>query len=398
MFNAKHPSEFVVEEILPDGTVLEVGKAMDLGHPDDQTLERDYFTHFILQKTDWNTMQALGAIADQLHVKPGRFDFAGTKDKNAVTVQRCSAFAIAPARIKPAPIKDVQILGAWKARDKVKLGHLGGNRFTITLTEANCGKAITAAELEEKAASVGFKMKNFFGRQRFGSLRQNTAKVGAKMLAGDYEGAVWEYVAGEGPEPESFAQARRHLREEKDFAAAKAYFPGPLKYEKQLLWHLAEHSSDFIGALRKLPLNLQLMFVHAYQSELFNEYLAKNDGDFLCGSDALGFPDAEQAIVKEVCIDSDEAHWACAHIVGYDTQMSGSESKFMSEKGLSADLFKLKSMPSLSAKGTFRATHVPLKEFVAEDRVLEDGSKAVVVKFSLPSGSYATVALEQLLD
>ncbi|MBI2445171.1 tRNA pseudouridine(13) synthase TruD [Candidatus Micrarchaeota archaeon] len=400
VFTAQSPSEFIVEEILPDGTVLQVDKVQDLGKPEDQALERDYFTHFILQKTDWNTMQALGALAVQMHVKPGRFDFAGTKDKNAVTVQRCSAFAMAPSRILPAEIKDIKILGAWKSKDRIKMGHLGGNRFTITLTEANCGKKVTAESLQKRADAMGFRMKNFFGRQRFGSLRGNTAKVGKMLLAGNFEAAAWEYVAGEGPEPENFAQARAKLREEKDFAAATTYFPGPLKYEKMVLWHLAEHPTDFVGALRRLPPNLQLMLVHAYQSQLFNEYIGKSAGDFSCSADALGFPEAEKAVANGAGAPdaSGSVRWPCAHIIGYDTALSENEAKFLEAKGLKPEFFKIKSMPNLSVKGTFRATEVPLKDFSAEDNVLQDGMKAAVVRFSLPSGSYATVALDQLLD
>ncbi len=415
MFSAQNPSEFIVEEILPDGTVLEVGKSygpgkdVELGKPEDQALERDYFTHFVLQKTDWNTMQALDALAFQMHVKPGRFNFAGTKDKRAVTVQRCSAFAMTPERILPAKIKDLVILGAWKATDKVKLGHLAGNRFTITLTEANCGQQVTAAKLKERAETLDFRIKNFFGRQRFGSLRGNTAKVGEKMLAGDFEAAVWEYVAGEGPEPENFAQARAQLRQEKDFAAAVGYFPGPLKYEKTLLRHLTDHPSDFVGALRKLPSNLQLMLVHAYQSQLFNEYIEANPGDFSASADELGFPDVEKAALaaewKDICVAQAAPKtgelpqsWPCAHIIGYDTALTESESKFLEAKNVKTELFKVKSMPNLSVKGTLRPTQVPLKDFAAEDKTLEDGSQAAVVRFSLPSGSYATVALDQLLS
>ncbi len=413
-FTASNPSEFIVEEILPDGTVLELGKTygpgkdVELGKPEDQALERDYFTHFVLQKTDWNTMQALDALAWQMHVKPGRFNFAGTKDKRAVTVQRCSAFAMAPSRILPAKIKDLVILGAWKAKDKVKLGHLAGNRFTITLTEANCGQHVTAAELNARADALGFKIKNYFGRQRFGSLRQNTAKVGEKMLAGDFEAAVWEYVAGEGPEPEDFAAARTKLRQEKDFGAAVGYYPGPLKYEKSLLRHLAEHPTDFVGALRKLPPNLQLMLVHAYQSQLFNEYVQANEGDFSAPADELGFPDVEKAVLaaewKDICVaqaapESGELpqSWPAAHIIGYDTALTESEAKFLESKNVKTELFKVKSMPNLSVKGTLRPTQVPLKGFSAEDTTREDGTQAARVRFSLPSGSYATVALDQLL-
>ncbi|MBI4361387.1 tRNA pseudouridine(13) synthase TruD [Candidatus Micrarchaeota archaeon] len=386
MFRAQNPSEFIVEEILSDGTVLEIDKPIDLGKPEDQGLERDYFTHFVLQKTDWNTMQALGSLAHRLNVKPGRLNFAGTKDKKAVTVQRCSAFAVEPQRILSANVKDVVVLGAWKAKEKMRLGDLGGNRFTITLTKENTGATVDAERVQENVEASKYTMKNLFGAQRFGSLRQNTATVGKHVVAGNLESAAWEYLAGEGPEPENFASVRKKLREEKDFAAAQTYFPHPLRYEKQMLAHLAVTSTDFGGSLRRLPRNLQLMFVHAFQAELFNEYVAENEGDYSCPSNPLGFPDVQKAV------PGSELEWPCAHVIGYDVELSESEGAFLEEKGVDASAFKLKSMPELSAKGVLRPTRVPLKDFqiVSEE--------PLVVRFSLPSGSYATTALDVLLQ
>ena len=77
--------EFVVEEITADGVVLERDKPAGYGSKEDAALERDYFSRFILQKRNWNTMQAIAEIARRLHAHPKRFDFAGTKDRNAVT-------------------------------------------------------------------------------------------------------------------------------------------------------------------------------------------------------------------------------------------------------------------------------------------------------------------------
>ncbi|MDP2717764.1 MAG: tRNA pseudouridine(13) synthase TruD [Candidatus Micrarchaeota archaeon] len=394
MFRASAPSEFIVEEILPDGTVLKVDTPADgagLADPSDQSLERDYFCHFVMQKTDWNTMQALSAIAFRMGVNPGRFNFAGTKDKKAVTVQRCSAFAMEPSRILPMNVKDVKILGAWKAREKVKLGDLAGNRFTIALTKENCGVDVDADALRAKVDACDGIIRNDFGAQRFGSLRQNTATVGEHMLAGDFQKAVMEYVAGEGPEPENFAAARKRLLDEGDFTAACQYFPHVLRYEKGMIAHLAQKPHDFVGAMRRLPRNLQLMFVHAFQAKLFNEYIGENEGDFVCPQDEAGFPNPERAVLGNVGQEYRGRRWPCAHIIGYDTELTESEEKFLEEKGVQKESFKIKAMPQLSAKGTFRPTRVPLKGFEVMAR------KPVVVRFSLPSGSYATAALDQLL-
>ncbi len=395
MFRALKPEEFIVEEILQDGTVLEMDGSFDFGKPEDQTLERDYFTHFVMQKTDWNTLEALGALARKMHIKPGRFNAAGNKDKKAITVQRCSAFAIAPERLKPMQLKDVKILGIWKAREKVKLGDLAGNRFTIALTEQNCGRLPEGEKLVERANELNHQITNIFGPQRFGSQRQNTARIGEWMLKGEYEKAVWECVAGGGDESRHIAEAREKLRNERDFAASLAYFPEHLRSERRLLEHLASQPTDFIGALRCLPRTLALLYVHAYQSELFNEYAVKEEGDFVCDSNSLGFPDLSTTRLKKQDDEKEMRRgkaFPVAHIIGYETELTESEAAFLKEKAVSPEIFKLKSMPELSSKGTFRPTKVPLKGF----EIFED--KPVKVRFALPSGAYATVALDQLLE
>ena len=394
-FKQQSPEEFVVEEIAEDGTIFEVGKTYALGKPEDQTLERDYFTHFVLEKREWNTLQALGALAARLHVKPSRFDHAGTKDRNAITTQLCSAFAVAPERILPANIKDVKINGAWKARKKVRLGDLAGNRFTITLTERNCGAKISGEQIVERARQLNYTIPNLFGSQRFGSQRNNTDLVGLAMLKGDFEAAVREYLHGSAAEEsDSVREARLRLQKEGDFLKALEYFPEHLRYERTLLRYLAEKPTDFAGALRLLPRTLQLMFVHAFQSRLFNEIVGEK-AEWYCLADDAGFPDVE-TVRKidgegEKLIEKSKA-FPVGRIIGYEGELSEAEKQKLEEKGLSQESFRMKSMPELSSKGTFRALRVPLKDL----EVLEENP--LVVRFCLPSGSYATVAIAALIS
>jgi len=44
-------------------------------------------------------------------------------------------------------------------------------------------------------------------------------------------------------------------------------------YEKKMLFHLAKYPKDYAGALRKIPKKILTLYVHAYQSHLFNEGL-----------------------------------------------------------------------------------------------------------------------------
>lgn len=338
-------TEFTVEEITPQGIVLEKNKQFKLGEARFQEWQRDYFTHFVLQKKDWTTHAALEEMARKMGVKPSRFDFAGTKDRNATTTQLCSAFAIAPERLVGVSIKDIQINGAWKAGKKVRLGELEGNRFTMLLNAMNCGVAPSAAAMNEKTLENNFFFPNYYGEQRFGSLRHNSHLVGELLAKGDAKGAVMNFLCfvDEGEQSES-KEARKRLAEEKDFAAALEYFPDRLTHEKKMLEWLAKNSSDYAGAYRTMHRSMQLLFVHAHQSFLFNKQLAKME--------------EKKEKLEEIVLEP----------------------------------LQLQSFPELSSAGTARKAFVEMKEFSCEQK--EEG---VEVRFVLPAGSYATVAAEWLL-
>jgi tRNA pseudouridine13 synthase len=399
------PEEFIVEEIRPDGTILELNRKMALAI-DGSAKGENFFTHFILQKRQWNTHQAIKEIASRLHVSEKRFSFAGTKDRNSISTQLCSVYGVEQDKVAFVTAKDISINGAWIAREKIRLGDLLGNRFTVILNEENCGKKVAGSGLLERAEQKNFLVPNFFGEQRFG-LRQNTHLIGKKLVEGNYASAVMDFLCA--GEDELGKEAREKLREEKDFAKALAYFPKHLKYERTVLSHLAQHPTDFIGAFRKLPRTLQLMFVHACQSFLFNKMLEKRiaegnelearEQDFYCEQDFFGFPDLKT--VKE--IDSGEKAqeitrlareknvFLTGRIIGSETKLNAQEQALLEQEGVSQEGFLLKSIPELASKGALRALFIPLKDF----EVLQEFPAKI--RFSLPSGSYATVALRELL-
>jgi len=381
--------EFVVEEITRDGVVLEAGKPANLGAAEDASLERDYFARFVLEKRNWNSMQALAEIARRLHAHPKRFDFAGTKDRNALTVQQCSAFAIQPERLLALEIKDIEILGAWKSKNKVRLGELAGNRFTITLTSENCGTpkvTPSAKKIAAKAKKLRYVFPNYFGSQRFGSMRGNAALVGAALLKKDFEDKSRER-----------------------FAKALDYFPRFLKYERTLLEHLSRSPRDYAGAFSRFPRHLQLLFVHAVQSELFNDELearvkakklfTPEEGDFYCSRDSLGFPlvgDAKPVddLKETKALVAGGDAFLVGTLVGSDSQPTATQAKLLKKKKIGVEDFKFSTLPWLSTRGGRRALFAPLLHFT----VVEGApAGAVRVRFALPSGCYATIAVQELL-
>jgi tRNA pseudouridine13 synthase len=144
-------------------------------------------------------------------------------------------------------------------KDRLRLGDLAGNRFTIVLRDVKgCSEEEVVAALES-LRDHGFI--NYYGMQRFGTGTVATQKVGAKMLRADWEGAVNLLLSpGEQVEQETarYAQARQHWAEHKDPAAAIKLFPSSCVAERAMLSFFARKESninDKLGAVMAVSLD-----------------------------------------------------------------------------------------------------------------------------------------------
>jgi len=386
------PEDFVVEEMAQDGTVLKIGKAFR------RKPGKGRFTLFVLQKSDWTTPQALKALGERLGCGPKRFGYAGTKDRKALTTQLCSAWEVPPERLMDVKVRGIQINGAWASEKGLELGDLAGNSFTVTVRGA---KPRSAANVKKIFKELKGRFPNYFGEQRFGSARVNTHAVGKLIIRGDLEAAVQNYLCFSGTEENPAArEARARLASEKSYADALDYFPQHLKYERSMIRHLAEFKNDYAGALRALPRGISLMFVHAYQSQLFNELLGARvaggrlkpaKGDWVCPKGRLGFPDLGRVRMAE---KAGERWSLCLPIIGYgSSELSEEAEALLRREGLTPASFRIKSLPELSARGGLRAALAPLRKFGFSQR-----RDSAVFKFMLPPGAYATVAMREFID
>jgi len=354
------PESFVVEELMPDGKVLAIGEQVSF-----PLSPETKFTHFVLQKREWGTLDALRAIGKQLGCGIKRFSYAGMKDRNALTTQLCGVYSISPERILSVKVKDISINGAWYAEDKVRMGQLGGNRFTIAVEgmKENMGERIASI-----LSDLNKKFPNYFGEQRFG-MRGNTHEIGACIAKGDFENAALKYLCDSGNEENEPAKnARARLKAEMDFAEAAKYFPQHLRYERLIISHLAQHPSDFAGALRRLPRGLTLIFIHALQAHIFNAALS------------------ERISKKEITRNTPTTEMG--NLVGYESKPTGREQELLGSLSLTPENFKLPRMPELGSKGTTRQLLAELKDFSFDGKF----------HFTLGPGSYATAAMREFLD
>jgi tRNA pseudouridine13 synthase len=375
------PEGFIVEEISSDGTVFQIDKKIRKKGKDGQ------FTHFILQKRNWTTMDAVKELARRLHASQKRFSCAGAKDRKAVTTQLVSAFSVPPSDVMSLNIKDIRINGAWRSDGQVKMGDLAGNRFRIKIKGAGKG----AKKIVESIYSdMDGRFVNYFGPQRFG-LRENTHIIGKLMLQGRFKDAVMNFLAFQGDEDKESALARKNLLETGDFSIALLQFPNHLHFERSMLAWLSRHPYDYVNALRKLPRGLSLMFIHAYQSFLFNRLLSERvmeeafgqeGGEYVCGENSYGFPDLNKK-------SKSKKGWLVCKIIGYETKLNKREKELLEKEEITQSAFKLRSFPEISSRGSLRTFFAPLRNF---------SFRRNTFSFELPSGSYATAALREFMD
>ncbi len=228
-------------------------------------------TLFQIEKRGLSTMRAIQRLARAVNVSPRLFGCAGLKDARAVTRQNLSVEGVAPQALLAVEIPDVRVLWAERHRNRLKIGHLRGNRFAIRVRgvglEALDAARRVLAELERRGVPNGF------GYQRFGS-RQNTHHLGRCLVRRDTAG-FWRALLGAPlPADSEASQWARALFDSGDWAGALQAWPEHASDEYRALTALAAQR-DEAKALRHLPTSLTRLYVAAYQSYLFNLLLAE---------------------------------------------------------------------------------------------------------------------------
>jgi tRNA pseudouridine13 synthase len=138
-------------------------------------------TFLWIEKRGLTTMDAVRKLARLLDVDARDVGYAGLKDRNAVTRQWLSVPRVDPERARAVSEPDLAVLEAVRHGNKLRTGHLRGNRFELVVTLATGDEAALRARLESLAANG---VPNRFGAQRFGAAGDN-ATAGLAILRGE---------------------------------------------------------------------------------------------------------------------------------------------------------------------------------------------------------------------
>ncbi|MDX1610831.1 MAG: tRNA pseudouridine(13) synthase TruD [Candidatus Thermoplasmatota archaeon] len=378
------------------------------------------YTLATVQARNWETHRLMREIANRLGVNERRVFFSGSKDKRAVTVQNV-AIPAPLERVEQVSIPGVEILSTKRVDRAPKLGEHTGNAFTIRIREMDVplDEAETSArEVASEILSAGG-FPNFFGPQRFGSVRPVTHLVGKALVHEGPLEALWTYIAHPSElDPPRLAEPRAQLWEERDPALALEVLPERLDYERQLAGALAKHPDDPVQALDALPRNLQRMFVGAYQSYLFNLALTERaketapwlaeEGDLLFPAEADGTPNKDElvpvaALNAERCKHATQKGdgFTTAALPGYEDVLAAGrqgriERSILEAEDVRPDDFRIYDAPHLSSSGTRRNMWCPIRKLDVSAGA-DDHGAFIELSFFLPKGSYATCLLREIM-
>tara|TARA_Y100000296_G_C5129798_1_gene234896 strand:- start:25 stop:1023 length:999 start_codon:yes stop_codon:yes gene_type:complete len=301
---------------------------------------------FILDKIGYNTIDVIQRIAKFLKIKPRQIGYAGNKDKNAMTTQLITVERKYQNKLSKFKILDRQLVFKGYSKNPLFLGDLIGNEFGIFVRNLTQKQA---KDFEVKYREFDkVKIINFFGEQRFS---KNNADVGKAIIKGDFKLAI-----------ELISSTNNKLNNEfHDYLGGK--------------------KNDYVGALKLVPDKLLKLFVHAYQSFMWNDCAKQYIGD-------KDIYDMENIPITILGFGSD---------IPYELETI--YDNILSKEQVTQRDFIIKSLPHLSQEGAERDLFVFAEDLsigpILQDK-LNKNKFYIKILFRLQKGCYATEVIKQM--
>ncbi|MCX5655465.1 MAG: tRNA pseudouridine(13) synthase TruD [Planctomycetota bacterium] len=375
--------------------------------------------YLYVEKQGLGSLEAAEQIARALGRPRAAVGLAGLKDAQALTRQWMSLERVDADLAARLRIPSIKILEVRRHRNKLKIGHLAGNRFDIRIRGCRPGARETAEQVLAILAARG--VPNRFDRQRFGR-RGDNHLLGRALVLGQYKEFCDQFLGrpsttGDSPR---LAQAR-HLYDTGSRHEAVGLFKGSPDHQRVLA--ALVRTRDPKKAAESLPKQLARLLVGALQSDIFNAVLERRLDSFdrveagdmayihprlpAAGTAVAEAPDSPTergprgGAVFLVERPENEAPRAARFeispsgpiIANKVTLASGRpgeiERAVFAEKGIApADFEQVKAL-------RLRGDRRPLRVLLGNPEV-EPVSDDIRVRFVLPSGAYATVVLAEI--
>ncbi len=354
--------------------------------------------YLTIEKRGITTLEAISRIAKSLKIQERDIGYAGMKDAVGVTLQTVSIQWLTPEKTLALELDGVRVVAAERHSNKLKVGHLKGNRFRIVIRGVSDVAAQQVPAILEMLGKRG--VPNYFGYQRYGA-QGNSHLIGAAMLRRDWQGSV-DHLIGE----------PKAVRDEGWSSAIEAYqqgnldealrlFPRHCRSERDVLQRLIARPGEYEKAFSAIHPRLKKLYLSAAQSFLFDQTIARRIDHI----DEVMTGDLACKHVNGACFLVEDAEAEQGRAASFEISASGPmfgckmkrpegavwelEQEILEQAGADLPLFD---MPGgLRMEGERRPLRVP-----PEDLSWSVSGDAVTVEFVLPKGSYATSLIREI--
>lgn len=386
------------------------------------------FAVYRLDKRDMTTPDACDAVARALHVPPKLVSAAGLKDRQAVTTQHITVGPLRPTSggggaAMPRHLQsDTWRIDRLGFCDKqINASAIAANRFELVL------RTLTQKDIDDMNAAVdrirvnspsppppgggssSLRFVNYFGSQRFGSARHHEGFAAHHLCKGDFAEALRLLVAA--PHKNDTRNVKLFKRIVRDKWGQAGGWRDmltvlPTVPERRVIEYLADHPDDYRGAFRELPYFTQQMCVEAYQSWLWNR-IARELILQWCPPDAtFTVPDTFNDLTFPFpsAIDRRLLNMNLP-VLGRDSELTGpwvpAAEKILNEEHLTTAELTIPGVDKPAFNQVNRKLIVDATDLRIDDPAPDElQTKARRFKrnisFTLPRGSYATIALRAI--
>ena len=282
--------------------------------------ENGKFFYYLLKKKNLNTLDVVNILKKRFKIK--EVGYCGNKDKVAVTEQYISL----NRKINEVYERNFSLRFVGRGNKRLSLGDNAGNYFKIIVKD-----------FKNKINNFDF-IENYFDDQRFS---KNNYLVGKNLIKKNFKEAC-------------------------------------------NLLGLEINGNDYVNALKKIDKKILLLYIHAFQSYLFNEYLSgmlSNHNHF----------EADYSLGKMIFLKQKIKNFKIP-LVSFDTKDKIYD-KILKKEGVKLSDFIIKQFPELINETTYRDAFVDIKALKIS--FLKNG---VELEFELPKGSYATIVVKKLFS
>lgn len=368
--------------------------------------------YLFVQKRGMSTLELVNLLATHFGVTKREIGYAGLKDKQAITRQ---VFSIHAPGKRPEDFPEirherVQVLWADLHANKLRRGHLAGNRFSIRVRGVKPTDVLPAKRVLDRLKAEG--VANRIGEQRFGLL-DNNHLIGRSMIRGEHAEAVREMLAPNALRPAVNAEARAAYAEGR-LADALHLFPRTAYAERCVLRALVRGQS-VKRAFFSVDFGVLGFYASAFQSAVFNAVV---DARVAAGTLAtlregdVAFKHLNHSVFSvdaAVVADPGTAERLAAFEISATGPMWGGGMKQAAGEVLAAEVAALEAAGVTVAQveefgrksnnliyGERRPLRVPLVDPEVEGGVDEVGPY-VRCAFELPKGSFATTVMREVM-